>query len=217
MLKLAVHGKDLTISFRLHCYEWIWLNLIQFALVVINTLRPRQNGRHFPDDILKWIFFNENVWIPTEISLKFAPKGSINDNPALFQIMAWRRPGDKPLSEPMMLNSLTHICVTRPQCWASSLTHMGSRSRSTYNPDRDDPLRTPPGHKCIHTFMSNCVLLETTLSSFCPLRYITESNICNTLYWSTYKKGTNMVNLHTLLMNLLIFFQDFSISQTGFV
>ena len=29
--------------------------------------------------------------------------------------MAWRRPGDKPLSEPMMICLLTHICVTRPQ------------------------------------------------------------------------------------------------------
>ena len=27
----------------------------------INTLRPRQNGRHFADDIFKCIFFNENV------------------------------------------------------------------------------------------------------------------------------------------------------------
>ena len=27
----------------------------------VNTLRPRQNGRHFPDNILKWIFLNENV------------------------------------------------------------------------------------------------------------------------------------------------------------
>ena len=39
----------------------------------------------------------------------------INNNPALVQIMAWRRPGDKPLSEPMMVSLLTHICVTRPQ------------------------------------------------------------------------------------------------------
>ena len=31
------------------------------------------------------------------------------------QIMAWRQPGDKPLSEPLMVNLLTHICVTRPQ------------------------------------------------------------------------------------------------------
>ena len=29
--------------------------------------------------------------------------------------MAWRRPGDKPLSEPMVIRLLTHLCVTRPQ------------------------------------------------------------------------------------------------------
>ena len=29
--------------------------------------------------------------------------------------MVWRRSGDKPLSEPMMVSLLTHICVTRPQ------------------------------------------------------------------------------------------------------
>ena len=34
--------------------------------------------------------------------------------------MAWRRPGDKPLSESMMVSLLTHICVTRPQ-WVNSL------------------------------------------------------------------------------------------------
>ena len=28
--------------------------------------------------------------------------------------MAWRRPGEKPLSEPMMVKLPTHICVTRP-------------------------------------------------------------------------------------------------------
>ena len=39
----------------------------------------------------------------------------INNIPSLVQIMAWRRPGDKPLSEPMMISSLTHICVPRPQ------------------------------------------------------------------------------------------------------
>ena len=29
--------------------------------------------------------------------------------------MAWRRPDVKPLSEPVMVSLLTHICVTRPQ------------------------------------------------------------------------------------------------------
>ena len=80
-----------------------------------NTLRPRQNGRHFADDIFNCIFLNENVWIPIRISLKFVPKGQINNIPALVQIIAWRRPGDKPLSEPMMVSLPTHICVTRPQ------------------------------------------------------------------------------------------------------
>ena len=44
----------------------------------------------------------------------------MNSIPALVQIMAWRRPGDKPLSEPMMVRLPTHICVTRPQ-WVNSL------------------------------------------------------------------------------------------------
>ena len=87
----------------------------------LNSLRPRQDGRHFPDDVFKCIFLNENVWISFKISLKFVPKGPINNIPALVQIMAWRRPGDKPLSEPMMVRLPTHICVTRPQ-WVNSLT-----------------------------------------------------------------------------------------------
>ena len=85
----------------------------------VNTLRPRQNGRYFADDIFKCIFLNENVWIPIKIWLRFVPKGPINNIPALVQIMAWRRPGDKPLSEPMMVCLTTHICVTRPQ-WVNS-------------------------------------------------------------------------------------------------
>ena len=81
----------------------------------INTLRPRQDGRHFADDIFTCVFLNEDISISINISLKFVPKGPINNIPALVQIMARRRPGDKPLSEPMMMGLLTHICVTRPQ------------------------------------------------------------------------------------------------------
>ena len=81
----------------------------------LNTLRSRQNVRRFADDTIKCIFLNENVRISIKISLKFVPKGPNNSNPALVQIMAWRRSGDKPLSEPMMVSLLTHICVTRPQ------------------------------------------------------------------------------------------------------
>ena len=56
----------------------------------------------FPDDIFKCNFLNENAWISIKISLKFVPKGPINNIPALVQLMAWRRAGDKPLSEPIM-------------------------------------------------------------------------------------------------------------------
>ena len=54
-----------------------------------------------------------------KISLKFVPKGSISNIPALVQIMAWRRLGDKPLYEPMLACSPTQICVSRPQ-WVNN-------------------------------------------------------------------------------------------------
>ena len=89
------------------CHHWF------VSHDTLNTLRPRQNGRHFADDTFKHIFLNESTWISFEISLNFVPKSPINNIPALVQIMAWRRPGDKPLFEPMMIR--LHICVTRPQ------------------------------------------------------------------------------------------------------
>ena len=51
--------------------------------------------------IFKCIFFNEKICILMKISLKYVPKGPIDNNPALVLIMAWRI-GDKPLSEPML-------------------------------------------------------------------------------------------------------------------
>ena len=86
----------------------------------LNTLRPRQNGRYFADDTFNRIFVNENVRISIKFSHKFVPKRPINNIPALVQIMAWRRPGDKPLTEPVMVSLLTRIRVTRPQ-WVNKV------------------------------------------------------------------------------------------------
>ena len=69
----------------------------------VNISRPTQNGNHFQDDIFKCIFSSENILILIMISLKFVLKGPADNNPALVQIMAWCRPGDKPLSEPILL------------------------------------------------------------------------------------------------------------------
>ena len=88
---------------------------MEVAVILLNTLRPRQNGRHFADEIFKCIFLNEDLWISIKISLKFVPRCPINNIPALVEIMAWCRPGDKPLYEPMMVSLPTHICATRPQ------------------------------------------------------------------------------------------------------
>ena len=74
----------------------------RFAWFAFNTLMPGQNGRQLADDTFNRIFVNENVRISIKFSLKFVTKGPINNIPALVQIMAWRRTGDKPLSEPMM-------------------------------------------------------------------------------------------------------------------
>ena len=107
-----------------HASSWLLISHIyclQIFLFMrcINTLKPRQNGRHFADDTFKCIFLKENVRISIKISLKFVSKSPIDNIPALFQIMAWHRPGDKPLSEAMMVSLLTHICVARPQ-WVNN-------------------------------------------------------------------------------------------------
>ena len=109
-----------------------------------NILRPRQNGRHFADDI-----FKSNSWMKMfEFRLKYHwslfLKDPINNILALVQIMAWCRPGDKPLSEAMMVSLPTHTCVTRPQ-WV--LTHnLISLLRYIMRSDYKTSYRLSPGH-----------------------------------------------------------------------
>ena len=47
-------------------------------------------------------FYQEYVQISINISLKFVSTGPINNIPELVQMMAWRRPGNNPLCDPMM-------------------------------------------------------------------------------------------------------------------
>ena len=73
-----------------------------FFLWPFNSSPPEQNGRQFKNDIFKCIFLKENGCILFQISLKFILKGPIDNEQALVKIMAWRRIGDKPLSELML-------------------------------------------------------------------------------------------------------------------
>ena len=112
-------------SFPRNCIILVCVNICCGQHIEVETKWTSFRRRHFQAH-----FFNENIWIPIQISLKFVPKGSINKIPASNQIMAWRCPGDKPLSERMMVNLPTHICVTQPQ-WVKLLrqtpwsTHLG--------------------------------------------------------------------------------------------
>ena len=104
-------------------------NVIILPCLEINgqSVKPPLNLTHWGRDEMdaisqtifsiafSWIFLNENILLPIKISLKFVLKGPINNIPALVQIMAWRRLGDKPLYESMMVILLMRICATRPR------------------------------------------------------------------------------------------------------
>ena len=125
--------KILSLSMKYnHDYLTSWWDSLQ----ELNTLTPRQNGRHFTDDTFKRILLNENVRTSIKISLKFVPKGPINNIVALVQIMAWRRSGDKPLSESMMVSLLTHIYaslglneLTVWPVWIEVTCHIGNKTK----------------------------------------------------------------------------------------
>ena len=57
---------------------------------------------------------NGNFWIYNKISLQYATWCVADNMEALVQIMAWRRSGDKPLCEAMMV----HVFLWR--IWVSS-------------------------------------------------------------------------------------------------
>ena len=96
---------------------------------LFNTLRQRRNVCHFADNIFKCIFLREYIWISINISLRFVPKGEINNILTLDQIMAWHWLGNKPLSEPMMVILLMHICTTPPH-WVN----INTRTKADYLP-----------------------------------------------------------------------------------
>ena len=76
------------------------------------TKWPPCSRRHFQIHFLQW-------------------KVRINHISALVPIMAWRRPGDKPSSGPMMVSLLTYIGVTRPH-WVNTQWHDVSRDLGSH-------------------------------------------------------------------------------------
>ena len=96
--QMASNAKNVSIWWRHHAQDPCWSligsmtsdvcvrTMISWIsctclLTNINTLRPTQDGCHFPNDILKWIFLNENVWVSIKKSLKFVPRSPVNNIP----------------------------------------------------------------------------------------------------------------------------------------
>ena len=109
---------------------------------------------------------NENVWIPIKISLKFVPKGPINNIPALVQIMACRLDGAKPLSEPMMVSLPTHICVTRPR-WVNDETSSPTKSRTESHHENEHNIYAGAGDVRPYTDIKR----QVAWRSLCVIKY----------------------------------------------
>ena len=78
---------SLIITFQEMFGRWYQAWWKQFLFQFVNTLRPIQNGRYFPDDIFKRIFLNENVWISIKISLKFVPADIFSDRMIILWLL----------------------------------------------------------------------------------------------------------------------------------
>ena len=89
-------------------------------------------------------------WIKLfEFRLKFhwsVFQSPINNIPSLVQIMVWRRPGAKPLSEPMMVNLLTHLyaSIGLNELWAGNSDHQNHHHQSPGCVKNVQRAMTPP-------------------------------------------------------------------------
>ena len=134
------------------------------------TKWPPFRGRRFQ---MHFLDQKKNVWISLMISLKFVPNVPIKNCPALVQIMAWRRSGDKPLSEPIVVRILTHICDTRSQ-WFKSDYH--ERIHNHYSKEleiinrmihkQNDPCTSRISHGWHFFHYSNVKLISTRKPNF---------------------------------------------------
>ena len=121
-INLIVSCLSVLYCLRVHACHCVTIHCIALCLLNGNdhlsrrsTMYQRVNQKvHYVHYLTHWSR-DGMANICETFSMTFVPKYPINNIPILVQIMVCYRPGDKPLSEPMMIILLTHICVTRPQ------------------------------------------------------------------------------------------------------
>ena len=101
------------------------LELVHPTIYQCNTMNPKQIARHFADNILRSIFFNENGCILIWISLQFVPECPIHKSVSV-QVMAWCQRGDKLLLGPIM-TQFTDAYIDSPgsMCYKIGWKHCG--------------------------------------------------------------------------------------------
>ena len=130
----------------------------------VNESSSEQNGHHFSDNILKFIFMNEKFCISIWVSLNFVPKGPNDNKSALVQVMAWCRIGYMPLREPLLTHFTTHICSTGGKQVNES--PMRPQSRNQWWPIVNcTPTTTIPTEICIKMKTFPFMKLHSQLSS----------------------------------------------------
>ena len=78
------------------------LGIKVFMSIPISTHIPWTKWSPFRSWYCQIHVVNEKFCILVTVSLKFVPKGLIDNNPSLVQIMVWRRIGGNPLYGPMI-------------------------------------------------------------------------------------------------------------------
>ena len=145
--------------------------------------------RHF-----KCILLNENVWISINISLNFVPKGRINNNPALVQVMAWCWPGDKPLSALFAsfrpsLPDLEQIQETDPRANCEDPGESLSANWSYY------PMEASSERLCYGQYCAG--YLTALLMPKCRLRYKHELTLLSIYQWTCNSLGSRSDSIYT--------------------
>ena len=150
------------------------------------------------------MFTNKNVWSSTRISLNIAPRVPIKNKLVLVQIMVWRRPGDRPLSEPMMVSLLAHICVARSQWirfhWSlfpkvrikdiSALVQIMASRWTGDKPLSETKMVSVLRHICVTRFPEGPSKLNKTYQTLIPCVFVNgqKQRKCTTLLFAKFLK-----------------------------
>ena len=100
----SIHLFMIYITRKYHIDAQKWTTTFNIMIMMIaheglysnNILRPRQQS--LPNHIFKFIIFYKYCCFFIKISLKFAPRGQINNQPSLVLIMAWHTTSTKTVS-----------------------------------------------------------------------------------------------------------------------